>query len=207
VGRRSEVQRLTELLSLEQGHLEEAQETLKRLSELGGNDPRSMSAVLVDTSAARIHFAAGQWDVALVELDAVLAWHEAGSTSWADVFAFRAAIAVHRGDLAGASQDLGQVKTTIAAGGGCQALDHFMLTEAFLHHSNGHVGGAAEVLRVAWQIAEDVPLTLAQPNIGPHLARWSATRTTRSHSICCRSIRARPRPGLISGQAAGSQAG
>jgi DNA-binding CsgD family transcriptional regulator len=129
--------------------------------------------VLAEFSAARVHFALGRWDEAEADLDSLLAWHDSGGTSWADAFAFRAQIAVHRGQLAQARQDVATVEHQIASGGTCTAIDHFMLAQAFVLEYDRQVEKAVEVLRVAWQIAEDVPLAMAKPNIGPHLTRWS----------------------------------
>lgn len=160
----------------EQDRFDEGLQTLQRLQRLAGSLPRSIGAVLINTSTARIHFAAGRWDDALVELDSGLAWRETGTTSWADTLAFRAEIAFHRGQLAQARADLAQVERDLATGGACTAIDHFLLAQAFLLQAGRQLDQAVGVLTRAWQLAEDVPLTMAMPYIGPHLARWSVAR-------------------------------
>ena len=154
--------------------LDAAAEVLERLDRLSGSLPRSSLTFLIGSSKGRVAFLAGRWDDAVVELAPAQSWDYAGSGSWAEPWVFSACIAVHRGDLGQAESALQRVEQELAAGGTCWALDFYMLAKAFLLEAQGRGREVAEALRQAWQLAETVPVSTMKPNVGPHLARWSA---------------------------------
>jgi DNA-binding NarL/FixJ family response regulator len=158
----------------EQDRLAEALDTVGRLASLAAANAESPVAAQIDRWRARAHFAAGHWDEAVVDLDSALRVYDAGLDLWPEPLALRALIAVHRGQLAAARSDLDRFDAAIAAGGSCLVLDQPVLARAFLLEAEGRTAQATAVLAAGWQIAAAAPLALAQPTIGPHLARLAA---------------------------------
>lgn len=158
----------------EQDRLAEALETVGRLRVLAGEQAGSPVTVQIERWTARAHFAAGRWDDAMVDLDSTLRIYDAGVDMWPESLALRALIAVHRGELDRAQEDLGRFDAAIAAGGSCLVLDHPVLARAFLLEAGGQADQAAEVLASGWEIAGAAPLAMARPTIGPQLARLAA---------------------------------
>ena len=158
----------------EQDRLAEALETVGRLATLAGENAESPVAAQIDRWRARAHFAAGHWDEAVVDLDSALRVYDAGQDVWPEPLALRALIAVHRGQLSAAQADLDRFDAAITAGGSCLVLDQPVLARAFLLEAEGQAAQATAVLAAGWQIAAAAPLALAQPAIGPHLARLAA---------------------------------
>lgn len=105
-----------------------------------------------------------------MDLDSALTAYDTGLDIWPEPLALRALIAVHRGQLDGARDDLSRFDAALAAGGPCLVLDQPVLARAFLLQADGQVVQAVEVLTAAWEIAE-AALAMAKPAIGPQLAR------------------------------------
>jgi tetratricopeptide (TPR) repeat protein len=154
----------------EQDRLGEALETAERLRRVVGLRSEAPTMAQIERWRARAHFAAGRWDDALVDLDSALTAYHTGTDIWPEPLALRALIAVHRGQLDGARDDLSRFDAALAAGGPCLVLDQPVLARAFLLQAEGQVVQAVEVLTAAWEIAE-AALAMAKPAIGPQLAR------------------------------------
>ena len=90
---------------------------------------------------------------------------------WPEPFALRALIAVHRGQLDAAREDLSRFDAALAAGGPGAVLDQPVLARAFLLEADGQVAEAVQVLTCGWEVAEAAPVAMAKPTIGPYLAR------------------------------------
>lgn len=169
----------------EQDRSAEAFETVGRLWTLAGGK-ESPVAAQIERWTARAHFAAGRWDEAVVDLDSALRVYDTGVDIWPEPLALRALIAVHRGQLDSAREDLACFDAAIAAGGSCFVLDQPVLARAFLLKAEGQVAQARAVLASGWQIAEAAPLAMAQPTIGPYLARLAAETgdLATAHRVC-----------------------
>ena len=153
----------------EQDRFGEAIAALERRERLAGPLPLSSGAALSATLTGRVHFATGHWEDALAALGPVVAWQY--SEGWADMLVLRALIALHRDQLGRARDDLAHLDEVLASGGACSCMDYLASARAFLAESEGQPAKALEQLSWFWQVAEEAPLALAKPKIGPQLAR------------------------------------
>jgi DNA-binding CsgD family transcriptional regulator len=155
----------------EQDRFDEAVATLERRERLAGPLPLSSGAALSASLTGRVHFAAGQWGEALADLEPVLGWQY--SEVWPDTLVLRALIALHRGQVAQAREDLRLFDDALASGAFCSCVDYLVSARAFLSEADGQPDKALAQLRWLWQLSEDAPLATARPKIGPQLGRLS----------------------------------
>src|SRR5580700_8973397 len=86
---------------------------------------------------ARAHYAAGQWDEAMVDLDSALLVNASGIDVWPEPLALRALIRIHRGEVSAAQEDLDRFDALVAADAPVLVLDQPMLARAFLMEGGG----------------------------------------------------------------------
>jgi DNA-binding CsgD family transcriptional regulator len=155
----------------EQDRFDEAIATLERRERMAGPLPLSSGAALSASLTGRLHFAAGQWGEALADLEPVLGWQY--SEECPDTLVLSALIALHRGEMAQAREDLRRIDDVLASGAVCSCVDYLVSAQAFLAEADGHPDKALAQLRWLWDMCEDAPLVTARPKIGPQLARLS----------------------------------
>ncbi len=169
---------------------------LRVSEELGA----AWNLAMYHSSYAVRHFAAGDWDDALAEVDGVLTLAADTGAAFGSIcaLAIRALVAGQRDDLAVASAAVDAALAALAATGPEYRADWAGWAAALLAEARGDLAGAFATLSEVWSACQGAGLVSELPWLGPDLVRLAVAAGDRAlASAVAEAVEACPDRGVV----------